>query len=429
MITFIETKRATLGYRILSAFIAFTFIFGIVIPPQVTYAQLIPATILNLPSPGTMLPVSSGYTPALITGLTVYPENPLEFDFMINTGDSQLAGDQLEDESQKLIKYFLASLTVPEDELWVNLSPYEEDRVIPKVFGETEMGRDLLVQDYLLKQLTASLMYPEDDLGKKFWDRVYKKAYDRYGTTEIPMNTFNKVWIVPENATVYEDDGSAYVVQSHLKVMLQEDYVALKSNLDNERFGMDQMIEEDVEVVSGITSEVVREVLIPEIEREVNEGETFANLRQIYNSMILAAWYKKSLRESLLGQVYVDQNKVKGIDVEDKAVKQKIYSQYIEAFKKGVYNYIKEDYDPVSQEIVPRKYFSGGYYGTQITTALFVFDIDAISSLRGDRERFISFLTYVKEMDQNDFKDVVLPELREFSLNDQEYILSRVSIQ
>ena len=60
------------------------------------------------------------------------------------------------------------SLTIPEKDLWVNLSPYEKDRVIPKSFGLTEMGRDLLAEDYMLKQITASLIYPEDETGKKF---------------------------------------------------------------------------------------------------------------------------------------------------------------------------------------------------------------------------------------------------------------------
>ena len=41
-------------------------------------------------------------------------------------------------------------------------------------FGQTEMGRDLLAQDYMLKQLTASLMYPEKELGQEFWNRVYE---------------------------------------------------------------------------------------------------------------------------------------------------------------------------------------------------------------------------------------------------------------
>ena len=48
------------------------------------------------------------------------------------------------------------------------------------------------------------------------------------------------------------------------------------------------------------------------------------------------------------------------MDVEDPQIKEKIYGQYLQAFKKGVYNYIKEEYDPVSQEVLPRQYFSGG---------------------------------------------------------------------
>jgi len=38
-----------------------------------------------------------------------------------------------------------------------------------------------------------------------------------------------------------------------------------------------------------------------------------------------------------------------------------IYQQYLAAFKKGVYNYIKEDVDKYTQQTIPRKYFAGGY--------------------------------------------------------------------
>ena len=37
-----------------------------------------------------------------------------------------------------------------------------------------------------------------------------------------------------------------------------------------------------------------------------------------------------------------------------------IYQRYLKAFKKGVYNYIKEEPNPVTQEMIPKKYFSGG---------------------------------------------------------------------
>ena len=94
----------------------------------------------------------------------------------------------------------------------------------------------MLAEDYMLKQITASLIYPEDETGRKFWKRVYEEAVKKFGTTNIPVNTFNKVWIVPEKAVVYENAkaGTAYVVESKMKVMLEQDYLAL----DKSRVGI-----------------------------------------------------------------------------------------------------------------------------------------------------------------------------------------------
>ena len=41
--------------------------------------------------------------------------------------------------------------------------------------------------------------------------------------------------------------------------------------------------------------------------------------------------------------------------------KQIIQAKYLKALKKGVYNYVKEEEDPISNEVIPRKYFSGGF--------------------------------------------------------------------
>ncbi|MEI8012339.1 MAG: hypothetical protein WCI27_07670 [Candidatus Omnitrophota bacterium] len=107
----------------------------------------------------------------------------------------------------------------------------------------------------------------------------------------------------------------------------------------------------------------MREIIIPILEKEVNEGKNFARLRQVYNSLILAIWYKNkvmgAVQETPLG-FYVDQNKVKGIHIKDPREAAKIWSQYVESFKKGVYDYIREEHDPVTRETVPRKYFAGG---------------------------------------------------------------------
>ncbi len=325
-----------------------------------------------LPAVGAQVALSPAFTPLLLKAVKVNPDDPFQFDFIVEEGSARLQSDELKSQSKKLIRYFLASLTTPENDLWVNLSPYEKNRIVPDSFGVTEMGRDLLAQDYLLKQITATLMYPEGELGKKFWDRVHKQAYEKFGTLKIPTNTFNKVWIAPQKAVVYENGMTAYVDETKLKVMLDEDLPNQKGRSESRAPARE---EDDVVLsnhkdsaeflapakdVNNISSQIIREIILPELEKEVNTGTHFAPLRQIYNSLILANWYKKRLKDSILSQIYVDKNKVGGVDIEDKAQAQKIYDQYVEAFKKGVYNYIKEDYDPVSQESLPRKYFSGG---------------------------------------------------------------------
>src|SRR6202142_756381 len=187
--------RASLP-RIFTALAFLVNVFGSV--------PLVQADDFRLPAPGVMVQLSPEFNSPILKGIKVHPDNPFKFEFILDKGDSQLVNNQLKDESSKLIKYFLASITIPEKDLWVNLSPYEKDRIIPASFGLTEMGRDLLAEDYILKQITASLIYPEDDIGKKFWKRIYAEAYKKFGTTDIPVNTFNKVWIVPEKAVVYE---------------------------------------------------------------------------------------------------------------------------------------------------------------------------------------------------------------------------------
>ncbi len=155
-------------------------------------------TVLLSPA-GTIAQLSVPYTPALLRGIAVNPQDPFKLNFIID--QANCPSDQFSSESQKLIKYFLAAFTIPEKDLWVNLSPDAPTRIIPESLGITDMGRDLLSQDYFLKQLSSSLMSPENELGKKFWERIYQQAKEKYGTTDVPMNALSRVWIRFEGAT------------------------------------------------------------------------------------------------------------------------------------------------------------------------------------------------------------------------------------
>jgi len=333
--------------RLIAVGLVFSFLASSLQP---SYAQ----TSFSLPQPGQMLSLSKSYKPVVMRGIKIDPANPFRFNFLVDEGDTRLNDQDFKDEAQKVIKYFLTSLTIPDDDLWVNLSPYEKDRTIPQEFGQTEMGLDLLAQDYILKQITASLIYPENEIGKKFWEKVYKLAQEKYGLTNIPINTFNKVWIVPDHATVYQHQGTAFVLNYHLKVMLEQDYLALDKN---------KIDQSDKKEISSLSSQVVRSIVLPELEKEVNSGKNFASLRQVFYSLILATWYKTKVKQAILNRVYADKEKVAGILVDDPQAKAKIYRQYLQAFKKGVFNYIKDDLNRVTNETIPRKYFSGGVLG------------------------------------------------------------------
>jgi len=349
-------KRLQKLTRLTSIFIILAFLQGQLYPKfsSVAHAE----SLMNFAAPGTTISLSQGFMPVILQGVKVHPENPFQFDFIVDSGSTGLRGDSLKEKSQKIIKYFLSSLTIPEGELWVNLSPAEKDKILTETFGQTEMGRDLLSQDYILKQLTASLLHPENELGEYFWNKVYRKAQNLYGTTDIPINTFNKVWILPDRAEILQQNNTALVVDSHLKVMLEKDYLAHAQATYGEENSLIRDIDDTVK--NDFSSEIIRNIVLPELEKEVNEGKNFVELRQIYNSLILATWYKKALKESLLNQIYVDQKKIDGVNVKDANITNKIYEHYLQAYKKGSSPIIKEDYDQATQQVVVRKYFSGG---------------------------------------------------------------------
>ncbi len=306
---------------------------------QVHAEQLVlPAGQAGLPVPGTMVLLSPAQNRPTLKGIKVDAQNPLNLNFIVDVGQSASVSPE---QANELVKYFLAALTTPEQDLWVNLSPYEKDRIVPESFGQTAMGRDLLAQDYILKQVTASLVYPEGESGKAFWRKIYENAR----TKNTPINTFNKVWIVPDKVVIYENSraGTAYVVESSLKVLTEQDYLAASKNHAMES-----------------NDHIVRDLVIPQLTKEVNEGANFAQLRQVYQALILATWYKKKINDSIIANAYAGKNKIKGVEYNDTQDAKAIYARYLEAFKKGAYNYIKEEQDPQTQQMIPRKYFSGG---------------------------------------------------------------------
>lgn len=287
------------------------------------------ASVLGLPEPTQLLKKTDDYDMPVLKGMRLDPSNPLKMEFILDAGQEKSVNEA---DSQRLLKYFLAALTTSNDNLWVNLSPYESERVIEQRLGTTEMGRDMLAQDYILKQLSASLTHPDTKSGKQYWSSI---------NDITNVGSFDKIWIIPEVVEISEQNGLVLINKASLDVKTEADYLAIDKN------------------TAQSNADPLRDTVLPTIKEEVNSGKHFHKLRQIYHSIILANWFKQKFADSFYSQ-YMNQNKVSGIDLEDKTAKDSIYRLYCQAFEAGVYNMIKKERNQQSDEFVKRKYFGGG---------------------------------------------------------------------
>ena len=290
-------------------------------------------------------------TPLRLCGIKIAPEHPLRLDFLLED-NTHMPSLTLKNETTRLVKYFLTALTVPEKELWVNLSPNEQDRIIPPSLGETIMGRDMLEQDQALKQEVSLALAPGHPVGDLFWKRFYTLASEQGETADMPVNLVHKAWITLDQVRLHENSRNGVFVSAvRLKVLLKTDPDIPRVSLgDQERQTRRDALAEGL----------LREILLPYLEEQVNNDARFAPLRSISSSLVLASWFKHKLRSAFLTKAYADQNKIRGVASTDSRTPQRLWEQYMEAFRQGAYSFIKEDQDPLTGDMIVRKYTSGG---------------------------------------------------------------------
>lgn len=315
-------KKANITLKYVSVCILIVFVVSILLA-DLMRVKSSDASALGLPAPTELLSASETYSRPLLRGIKLDKNNPLKIEFILDTANSKSKSARIvKKESQKLISYFLTALTVSKENLWVNLSPYEHDRIVPDCLAKTSMGKDMLAQDYILKQLASSLTHPETDTGKNYWSKLNVGAQHA-----APKDTFNKIWIVPGDTTVFENEQTAFITEAKLDLMTEQDYFAEQVN-GGAGYGR-------AEARLSPTKK-----LLPVLNREVNEGKHFAELRQIYYSLILGTWFKQKFMNSLFKH-YIDQEKLSCIDINDPKAKEKIWKLYCRSFEKGVYNLTK----------------------------------------------------------------------------------------
>ena len=290
-------------------------------------------------------------------------------DASVGAGRSPEEDLVLKETAQELMDYFLIGVTLPNDTFWVNLRPDAPDTIIDPELETTDIGKIFLEADLQLKKDTASFTSPQTPEGKQYWDKLYKKAGELFGSENITIPTLTRPWIVPNEIIVRETDDSAYVYKATLKVLLEEDYLksSQPSALSPQQYNFkDSRLKE----LNEYSTQLIRETIIPKLTREVNSSQRYAKLRQGYYSLILSRWFKARFnsKESQGHQVtrsqgenyinLIDRRNLTNLTSEELWDKITYFNQYKDSFNKGEYNIKEPTFTAYGQSI--RSYTSGG---------------------------------------------------------------------
>lgn len=291
---------------------------------------------------------------------------------------SKSRDQKIKEETLKLLNYFLVGITLPNDSFWVNLRPDSQDNVIDDHLALTDVGKILLEADLQLKKDTAGFTNPNTPTGKLYWDKLYKKAGDLYGLENISIPTLTRPWIVPGEVIISENKGNAYIYKATLKVMLESDYLKTSGSIVNSQVSIghgpstiDYSFKDPRQkILNEYSSQLIRELIIPKLNKEINNAKRYAALRQVYYSLIMAQWFKARYRLQLSANSYqssaqnnpyiklIDSKNLNGLGSKRLWSKTEYFNEYKKSFSEGEYNTKNQIYTPFGQSI--RSYFSGG---------------------------------------------------------------------
>ncbi|MEW6101308.1 MAG: AarF/UbiB family protein, partial [Candidatus Omnitrophota bacterium] len=304
---------------------------------------------------------SDKFRPLHLRYLSYNPELN-NFRVLLDKGDSkELQEALLEGEGRELLKYFFVGISLPNDSFWVNLRPDTPESIIDDYVAKTDVGKVLLEADLELKKDTARFTSPQTLEGKEYWEKLYKKAGEIFGTENVSIPTLSRPWIVPDEIIIREAQDNAYIYKATLKVLLEEDYLRDGSqggNLltENRPYSFKDPRSKNL---NEYAAQLMRELIMPRLTKEINTAKRYASLRQVYYSLILSHWFKEKFYGK--GGLYswlIDKRNLNGLTSQESWSKETYFKEYQKSFKEGEYNIQQPVSTPFGQTI--RSYFSGG---------------------------------------------------------------------
>ena len=166
-------------------------------------------------------------------------------------------------------------LALSPEKFWVNLHPYEPDRIIDPAFGRTQAGQVLLEADLEMKEASGRMQRSDTELGRKFMEVLQGENKCFLGRRQ---------WIEPLPASIHEDGDQLYILEIPLTVQLGK---------EDSDVSPGQSCPDQDPAITTSNGELYEKMIMPAVVQSVNHDPEFADLRRVYASRVAAEWYRK----------------------------------------------------------------------------------------------------------------------------------------
>ncbi|MGN9913837.1 hypothetical protein ACTMTJ_40515 [Phytohabitans sp. LJ34] len=237
---------------------------------------------------------------------------------------------------------FFTWLALPPASFTVNLNPDEPHRIMDAKLGRTEAGRTLLDADFQMKKTVAKLIHPDSATGKQFWPELHG---------ETPCFSMRQ-WIVPRPAVVREQGNELFILDAPLEVKMETEYLKTKGSGSE---GCPNHSTADTSHNEG----VYRVVVLPELQKAVNEAPEYADLRRVYASRVAAEWYReRSAKKPTAYGHLIDSGDVSAWPLRERWTPKDTWNRFVKSYKDGEFRVERTTREGFMQ--VTRLYVYGG---------------------------------------------------------------------
>lgn len=165
----------------------------------------------------------------------------------------------------------------------------------------------------------------EDDLNESIITENLKdifktKGFPLYGNTTITKERENK-WVITdeEKFIIKKEDGKLNIYQNP--------FVSDECKED---------LNEASKEYCRYNTELQEAMLLPLLVQEVNHGENYSDLRQVYTSLALAQWYKD--KNGYTSGIFIDSKDLAGLESKYTWSAEDVWRDYVRSFEEGEYH-------------------------------------------------------------------------------------------